>query len=58
MLNSFLATNEGKRIIIFEDKGYSLTQLQHELTRPQEMFLYYGWEWLAREQEKQLKRTK
>ena len=56
MSNSFLATNEGKQIIIFEEKGYKLAQTQHELTIPQELFLYHGWEWLNREKEKQMKR--
>ena len=48
-------TNEGKQIIIFEDKGYKLAMLQSELTIPQELFLYYGWEGLHKEREKQAK---
>lgn len=56
MLKGFLATNEGKRIIIFEDQGYQLTHLQSELTIPQELFLYYGWEWLNKEREKRMKK--
>lgn len=36
-----------------EDKGYKLANLQHELTIPQELFLFYGWEWLHKEREKE-----
>lgn len=56
MSNNFLRTNEGKQIIIFEDKGYRLTNRQSELTIPQELFLYYGWEWIAKEREKEAKK--
>ena len=56
MLKGFLATNEGKRIIIFEEQGYKLTSLQSDLTIPQELFLYYGWEWLNKEREKRMKK--
>lgn len=56
MSNNFLRTNEGKQIIIFEDKGYRLTDKQSELTIPQELFLYYGWEWIAKEREKEAKK--
>ena len=56
MLNSFLRTNEGKQIIIFEDKGYQLVTCQKDLTIPQELFLYYGWEWIEKEREKEAKK--
>jgi hypothetical protein len=56
MLNNFLKTNAGKKIIIFEDKGYRLTNIQSDLTIAQELFLYYGWEWLENEREKQRKK--
>ena len=56
MSNNFLRTNEGKQIIIFEDKGYRLTSKQSDLTIPQELFLYYGWEWIAKEREKEAKK--
>ena len=56
MSKTFLRTNEGKQIIIFEDKGYRLTNRQSELTIPQELFLYYGWEWIAKEREKEAKK--
>ncbi len=56
MSNNFLRTNEGKQIIIFEDKGYRLTDKQSELTIPQEMFLFYGWEWIVKEREKEAKK--
>ena len=46
-------TNVGKQIIIFEDRGYRLTQTQGDLTIPQEMFLAFGWEWLEEEREKE-----
>ena len=49
-------TNEGKQIIILEDKGYKLTTLQNQLTIPQELFLIYGWEWLDKEREKEYKK--
>ena len=58
MSNNFLRTNEGKQIIIFEDKGYRLTDKQSELTIPQEMFLFYGWEWIVKEREKEAKKQK
>ena len=43
-------------VIIFEEQGYKLATLQSELTIPQELFLYYGWEWLHKEREKQAKK--
>ena len=56
MLKTFLKTNEGKQIIILEDKGYKLTNLQKDLTIPQELFLAYGWDWLDKEKEKEYKK--
>ena len=56
MLKTFLKTNEGKQIIIMEDKGYKLASTQKELTIPQELFLMYGWEWLDKEREKEYKK--
>lgn len=54
MPNNFLKTNEGKQIILFEDRGYRLTDNQNKLTIPQELFLFYGWKWLDKEKEKEI----
>ena len=56
MWKTFLKTDEGKQIIIFEDKGYKLTTIQHNLTIPQELFLFHGWQWLEKEREKEYKK--
>lgn len=56
MSKNFLKTNEAKQIIIFEDKGYRLTSEQSELTIPQELFLFFGWEWINEEKEKEAKK--
>jgi hypothetical protein len=56
MSKNFLKTNEAKQIIIFEDKGYRLTSEQSELTIPQELFLFFGWEWINKEKEKEAKK--
>lgn len=50
-------TNIGKQIIILEDQGYLLCQNQMDLTYPQELFLFQGKEWLAKEKEKEAKRN-
>ena len=55
MSNDFLRTNEGKNIIILEDRGYKLVETQRELTYPQELFLNYGFKWIDKEKEKQIK---
>ncbi len=56
MSKTFLRTNEGRQIIVFEDKGYRLTDKQSELTIPQEMFLFHGWEWINKEKKKEAKK--
>lgn len=56
MLKTFLKTNEGKQIIILEDKGYKLALTQKDLTIPQELFLIHGWNWLEMEREKEYKK--
>ena len=55
MSNDFLRTTEGKNIIILEDRGYKRVETQRELTYPQELFLHYGYEWIDKEKEKQIK---
>jgi hypothetical protein len=39
-----------------EDKGYKLVTCQKDLTIPQEMFLFQGWEWINKEREKEAKK--
>jgi len=56
MSKNFLKTNEGRQIIIFEDKGYPLVGRQSELTIQQELFLMKGWEWINKEKEKEAKK--